>query len=75
MEYDEFNLICVENELHKLLLYLYKNMGSSKNKNDIKTLRNSFTEIDTLIDYESNFDKIVPNRNTWDYISILMWSK
>ena len=37
VEYDEFNLNRAENKLLKAtLLYLYKNTGSSKNKNDIK---------------------------------------
>lgn len=76
VEYDEFNLNRVENKLLKAtLLYLYKNTGSSKNKNDIKTLLNSFTEVDTSVDYESDFAKIVPDRNTRDYASALMWSK
>ena len=57
------------------MLYLYKNTGSSKNKNDIKTLLNSFTEVDTSVDYNGDFAKIVPGRNTKDYTTALMWSK
>ena len=76
VEYDEFNLNRAENRLLKAtLLYLYKSTGSAKNKNDIKTLLNSFTEVDTSIDYESDFARIVPDRNTRDYASALMWSK
>ena len=76
VEYDEFNLNRAENKLLKAtLLYLYKNTGSSKNKNDIKTLLNSFTEVDTSVDYDGDFAKIVPDRNTKDYATALMWSK
>ena len=76
VEYDEFNLNRAENKLLKAtLLYLYKNIGSSKNKNDIKTLLNSFTEVDTSVDYDGDFAKIVPDRNTKDYATALMWSK
>lgn len=76
VEYDEFNLNRAENKLLKAtLLYLYKNTGSSKNKSDIKTLLNSFVEVDTSIDYEGDFAKVVPDRNTRDYASALMWSK
>lgn len=76
VEYDEFNLNRAENKLLKAtLLYLYKNTGSSKNKNDIKTLLNSFTEVDTSLDYEGDFAKLVADRNTRDYTSALMWSK
>lgn len=76
VEYDEFNLNRAENRLLKAtLLYLYKNTSSSKNKNDIKTLLNSFSEVDTSLDYEGDFAKIVPDRNTGDYTSALMWSR
>lgn len=76
VEYDEFNLNRAENKLLKAtLLYLYKNTGSSKNKNDIKTLLNSFADVDTSVDYDGDFAKIVPDRNTKDYATALMWSK
>ena len=76
VEYDDFNLNCVENKLLKAtLIYLYKNTLSSKNKNDIKTLLNSFAEVDTSVDYKADFEKIVPDRNTRDYAQALTWSK
>lgn len=76
VEYDAFNLNRTENKLLKAtLLYLYKNTGSSKNKNDIKTLLNSFLEVDTSVDFEGDFAKIIPDRNVKDYASALMWSK
>lgn len=76
VEYDEFNLNRAENKLLKAtLLYLYKNTVSSKNKNDIKTLLNSFSAVDASVDYEGDFSKVVPDRNTKDYATALMWSK
>ena len=76
VEYDEFNLNRVENKLLKATLsYLYKITASSKNKNDIKTLLNNFTEVDTSEDYKGDFTKIVPDRNTKDYTTALMWSR
>ena len=51
VEYDEFNTNCPENKLLKsTLLYLYKITYSLKNKNDIKILLNSFSEVDESVD-------------------------
>lgn len=76
VEYDDFNLNCTENKLLKTtLLYLYKKSNSSKNKKDIKTLLKSFIEVDTSVDYDGDFAKIVFDRNTKDYANALMWSK
>lgn len=76
VEYDEFNINRVENKLLKsTLLYLYRHSVSSKNKNDIKTLLNYFNEVEESRDYEGDFAKIVPERNTKDYDTALLWSK
>lgn len=76
MEYDEFNINRVENKLLKsTLLYLYRHSGSSRNKNDIKTLLNYFIEVDESKDYEGDFARIVPERNTKDYDTALLWSR
>ncbi len=76
VEYDEFNINRVENKLLKsTLLYLYRNSVSSKNKKDIKTLLNYFIEVEESVDYVGDFAKIVPERNTKDYDTALMWSK
>ena len=76
VEYDEFNTNCPENKLLKsTLLYLYKNTYSLKNKNDIKILLNSFSEVDESVDYEGDFNNIVPDRNKKDYTNALLWSK
>ena len=76
IEYDEFNFNRVENKLLKsTLLYLYRHSISSKNKNDIKTLLNYYTEVEESTDYMGDFAKIVPERNTRDYDTALLWSK
>ena len=76
VEYDEFNINRVENRLLKsTLLYLYRHSVSSKNKNDIKTLLNYFIEVEASVDYAGDFTKIVPERNTKDYDTALLWSK
>lgn len=76
VEYDEFNINRVENKLLKsTLLYLYRNSVSSKNKTDIKTLLSYFIEVDESVDYAGDFAKIVPERNTKDYETALLWSK
>ena len=47
VEYDEFNTNRAENRILKSTLsYLYKSTTSSKNKSDIKTLLNVFSDVD-----------------------------
>ena len=76
VEYDEFNTNRAENKILKSTLgYLYKNTTSSKNKSDIKTLLNAFSDVDESKDPKADFEKIVPDRKTADYQSALLWSK
>lgn len=76
VEYDEFNTNRAENKILKSTLsYLYKNTTSSKNKSDVKTLLNVFSDVDESKDYQSDFAKIVPDRKTADYQTALLWSK
>ena len=76
VEYDAFTSNRPENRILKAtLLYLYKHSTSSKNRNDIKILLNSFAEIETSVDYKSDFAKYAPDRNMKDYTTALMWSK
>ena len=76
VEYDAFTSNRPENRLLKATLqYLYKHSASSKNRNDIKSLLNSFGEIEASIDYKADFAKYVPDRNMKDYTTALMWSK
>ncbi len=76
VEYDEFNINRAENKILKSTLrYLYKNTTSSRNKSDIKTLLNAFSDVDESRDYQLDFSKIVPDRKTSDYQTALLWSK
>ena len=76
VEYDEFNINRAENKILKSTLrYLYRKTTSSRNKSDIKTLLNAFSEVDESKDYKADFSKIVPDRKTTDYQTALLWSK
>jgi len=76
VEYDAFTANRPENRILKATLqYLYKHSMSSKNRNDIKILLNSFGDIEASIDYKSDFSKYVPDRNMKDYTTALMWSR
>ena len=76
VEYDEFNTNRAENKILKSTLsYLYKSTTSAKNKSDIKTLLNAFSNVDESKDYQADFSKIVPDRKTVDYQTALLWSK
>ncbi|MDO4285653.1 MAG: hypothetical protein Q4C60_10025, partial [Eubacteriales bacterium] len=76
VEYDEFNTNRTENKILKSTLsYLYRNTTSSKNKSDIKTLLNAFSDVEESRDYQADFSKIVFDRKTTDYQTALLWSK
>ena len=76
VEYDVFSVNRPENRLLKsTLLYLYKHSKSSRNRTDIKSLLNSFAEVDASSDYKGDFAKYVPDRNMKDYSTALMWSR
>ena len=76
VEYDEFNTNRAENKILKSTLsYLYKSTTSFKNKSDIKTLLNAFSDVDESKDYQADVSKIVPDRKTSDYQTALLWSK
>ena len=76
VQFDEFNTNRPENRLLKsTLLYLYHQTGSSKNKADIRTLLNVFAEVPPSVDYEGDYAKYVPDRNTKDYSTALLWSR
>lgn len=75
VEYDTYTVNRPENRLLKSTLeYLYKHTTSSRNRNDIKRLLNSFSKVEASADYKSDFAKYIPDRNTKDYTTALMWS-
>ena len=76
VQYDAFTVNRPENRLLKATLeYLYKHSTSFKNRNDIKNLLGSFGGVDASVDYVSDFNKYVPDRNMKDYSTALMWSR
>lgn len=76
VEYDSFDTNRAENRLLKsALVYLYKKTTSSKNKNDIRTLLNSFIEVNESENYSNDFEKCVSDRNMKGYTTALMWCK
>lgn len=76
VEYDEFNANRAENKLLKsTLLYLYKKTASNKNKNDIRTLLNSFVDVSESTNYTDDFSKCIVERNMKGYTTALLWSK
>lgn len=76
VEYDLFNVNRAENKLIKTTLqYLYKISSSGKNKNDIKTLLNSFTDVEISLNYESDFARIASDRNMKNYTYAMLWSR
>lgn len=59
VEYDEFNTNRAENKILKSTLsYLYKSTTSSKNKSDIKTLLNAFSDVDESKDYQADLCRL-----------------
>ena len=74
--YDEFNRNCAENKLLKTALqYLYGHTHSLRNKNNIKLLLNSFQDVEISTDYQKDFLRSTPDRNTKKYVSALRWSR
>ena len=76
VEYDAFTVNRPENRLLKATLqYLYRHSASAKNRNDLKLLLNAFGEVEASIDYKGDFAKYIPDRNTKDYATALLWAR
>lgn len=76
VEFDEFNNNRPENKLIKsTLLYLYRQIKSVKNKNDIKILLNAFDEVEPSSNYKKDYLKFSPDRNMKDYCTALLWCR
>ncbi len=76
VEYDEFNTNRPENRLIKsTLALLYRQTKSSKNKTDIKTLLNAFSEVPESVNYDTDFSKCISDRNTKDYSRAMIWCR
>ena len=76
VEYDEFNVNTSENRLIKTTLqYLYKRTVSDKNKSDIRTLLNSFNDVDASSNVEKDFISCGKDRNMKNYKFALSWCR
>lgn len=76
VEYDAFTVNRPENRLLKATLqHLYHHSTSTKNRNDLRTLLNSFGDVEASTDYQGDFAKYVPDRNTKDYTTALLWAR
>lgn len=76
VEYDEFNVNTPENRLIKTTLqYLYKRTVSDKNKSDIRTLLNSFNDVDASSNVEKDFISCGKDRNMKNYKFALSWCR
>ena len=74
--HDEFTVNRPENRLLKSTLsFLYSKTNSNKNKKDIKTLLEAFSDVSLSKNYDADFSKIVPDRNTANYTTALIWAK
>ena len=76
VEYDAFTVNRPENRLLKATLqYLYRHSTSYRNRNDLKLLLNTFSEVDASVDYKGDFARFVPDRNSKDYATALLWAR
>lgn len=76
VEVDHYSPNRPENRLIKTTLqYLYRQSASIRNKRDIKTLLNEFSEVSLSENFETDFSKCVPDRNMKDYEFALQWSR
>ncbi|MDO4628562.1 MAG: hypothetical protein Q4C70_05220, partial [Planctomycetia bacterium] len=76
VEYDVFSVNRAENRLLKSTIeFLFQKSRSSRNRNDLKRLRNSFGEVPTSENYGNDFEKCVPERKNKDYQQALAWCR
>lgn len=76
VSYDEFHPDRAENRLIKAtLLKLQKFTNSARNSKEIRQLLLSFEMVTPSVNYQKDFSKVVINRNTKDYETLMKWSK
>ena len=74
--FDEFTVNRPENRLLKsTLAYLLAQTRSIHNKKDLKGLLSLFEEVSPSTNYDADFSKIVPDRNTKSYQTALSYAK
>ncbi|MBR5369280.1 MAG: McrC family protein [Lachnospiraceae bacterium] len=76
VSFEEFHPNGPENRLVKAtLIKLQKLTGSAENSKKIRQLLTAFELVDASTNYEQDFSKVVINRNTKNYESLIKWSK
>ena len=76
VSYDAFHPNRVENRLVKAtLIKLQKLTTSAENSKEIRQLLTAFETVDASVNYAKDFSKVVLNRNTKDYETLMQWSK
>ena len=74
--YDEFTVNRPENRLLKsTLVYLLSHTHSPKTKRDIKNLLAIFGDVELSSNYDTDFSKIISDRNTKSYTTVLNWAR
>lgn len=74
--FDKFSPNRAENKLVKsTLLKLQKITSSAENSKQIRQLLVAFEMVEPSLNYEKDFSKVVIDRNTKDYGTLMQWSK
>ena len=74
--FDEYQVNRAENKLIKsTLLKLQKLTTSAENSKEIRQLLTAFELVESSINYDKDFSKIVTDRSTKEYEMLIKWSK
>ena len=76
VQYDEYLVNRPENRLVKATLLKLQNItGSSENQKEIRKLLTSFEMVDASVNFQKDFARVIIDRNTKDYETIMRWSR
>lgn len=76
VQYDEYQVNRAENRLVKATLLKLQNIsGSSENQKEIRKLLTSFEMVDASVNYQKDFARVIIDRNTKDYETVIRWSR
>ena len=75
VSFEEFHPDRPENRLIKATLEkLRKLTASAENAKEIRQLLTAFELVESSVNYQKDFSKVVPDRNTKDYEMLMQWS-
>lgn len=76
VQYDEYQVNRAENRLVKATLLKLQNItGSSENQKEIRKLLTSIELVDASVNYQKDFARVIIDRNTKDYETVIRWSR